>query len=61
MKKTKHFLNCLKNAFFGNFLHVFFFREEAEDSVAALSSRVEVLTRRKEKLEAALEQVQIER
>ena len=32
-------------------------REEAEDSVAALSSKVEVLMRRKEKLEAALAQV----
>ena len=35
-----------------------FLREEAEDSVAALTSRVEVLTKRKEKLEAALNQVQ---
>ena len=32
-------------------------REEAEDSVAALSSKVEVLMRRKEKLEVALAQV----
>ena len=32
-------------------------REEAEDSVAALSSKVEVLMRRKEKLETALAQV----
>ena len=32
-------------------------REEAEDSVAALSSKVEALVRRKEKLEAALAQV----
>ena len=32
-------------------------REEAEDSVAALSSKVEALMRRKEKLEAALAQV----
>ena len=32
-------------------------REEAEDSVAALSTKVEVLMRRKEKLEAALAQV----
>ena len=42
-------------------LFAFFLREEAEDSVGALSSRVEVLTRRKEKLEAALVQVQIDR